>query len=307
MRQRERLRKRKVSKLARVEAINGYVFALPWFIGLIVFTAGPIVLSFVLSLTNYDLITPPEWAGFANYKQLFTDPLFYQSLKVTLIYALLSVPLGIVIGVLIAILMNQKVKGITIFRTIYYLPAVVSGVAVAILWQWIFNPEFGLANYLLWKMFGIQGPNWLFDENWALPALVLMSLWGVGGGMVIYLAGLQGIPTELYEAAEIDGANWWHKFWKVTIPMLTPTIFFNLIMGTIGAFQVFTQAYVMTDGGPANATLFYALYLYRNGFQYLRMGYASALAWILFLVILAFTYLELKTSSRWVYYEGVRR
>ncbi len=295
--------KEKKGKLARKEAREGYLYALPWFIGFTVFTAGPIIASFLLSFTNWDLIRPAEWIGFGNYNTLLEDPLFWQSLKVTSIYALFSVPLGILGGLAIAVLMNQKIKGLSVFRTIYYLPAVVSGVAVSLLWSWIFNPDFGVLNYLL-SLIGINGPGWIYDEKWALPSLIIMSLWGVGGGMVIYLAGLQGVPTELYEAAIIDGASSWRRFWSITIPMISPVIFFQLIMGIIGSFQIFTQAYIMTGGGPNNATLFYVLYLYRNAFQWFKMGYASALAWVLFIVILILTIIQFKLANRWVYYEG---
>ncbi len=194
--------------------------------------------------------------------------------------------------------------GSDLANRILYLPSVISGVAVSLLWMWIFNSDFGLLNYLLWKLFRIEGPAWIMNKHWVVPSLIMMSLWGIGGGIVIYLARLQGIPTELYEAAEIDGANGWQRLLHITIPMMTPVIFFNLIMGVINSFQVFTQAYVMTGGGPHNASLFYVLYLYRNAFKYFRMGYASALAWILFLMLLLLTLLVLKSASWWVYYES---
>jgi multiple sugar transport system permease protein len=296
-----------VNKKKLGSAIEGYLFISPWLLGLIIFTVGPVIASFWLSMTEYDIINPARFIGFSNYRVLFReDPLFWQALKVTIIYTLGSVPLQLIFGFLIALLMNQKLKGISVFRTIYYLPAVISGVAVSVLWRWIFMPDVGIINILLSKI-GITGPRWLGDPSWVLPALVIMSLWGVGGGMVIYLAGLQGIPTELYEAAELDGAGKWAKFIAVTIPMMSPVIFFNLVMGVIGSFQTFTQAYIMTQGGPQNASLFYILYLYQRAFQELRMGYASALAWILFLVILACTIVIFKTSAGWVYYEGIRR
>ncbi|MGQ9629228.1 MAG: carbohydrate ABC transporter permease [bacterium] len=286
------------------ETAEGYFFISPWILGLLFFTIGPIIASLTLSFHEYDIIAPPIFNGLENYKRLFFDDFrFWQALKVTTIYTVFAVPLQLTLGFAIAVLMNQKLKGITVFRTIYYLPAVVSGVAVAMLWKWIFSYEAGILNVLLWKV-GIQGPNWLGSPEWVLPSLIIMSLWGVGGGMVIYLAGLQGIPTELYEAASIDGAGVWQRFWNVTIPMMTPVIFFNLVMGVIGSFQVFTQAYVMTQGGPLNASLFYVLYLYRRAFQDLQMGYASALAWILFIVILICTIIIFKTSARWVYYEA---
>jgi multiple sugar transport system permease protein len=204
-------------------------------------------------------------------------------------------------------MLNRDIKGVAWFRTIFYLPSVISGVAVSLLWMWIFNPDFGILNHLLWKFFRIQGPAWIASEEWVIPSLIIMSLWGIGGGIVIYLAGLQGIPTELYEAAEIDGAGGWRKLINITLPMISPVIFFNLVMGIIGSFQVFTQAYVMTNGGPNNASLFMVLYLYRNAFQYFSMGYASAIAWILFMIIMALTMLVFKSSPMWVYYEGALR
>lgn len=295
-----------VSRRKLQNIVEGYLFIFPWLSGLIIFTVGPVIASFYLSLTTYDIINPPNFIGFSNFKVLFLeDPLFWQALKVTVLYTIGAVPLQLIFGFAIALLMNQKLRGMSVFRTIYYLPAVVSGVAVSVLWKWIFMPDVGIINILLAKI-GINGPNWLGDPNWVLPALIIMSLWGVGGGMVIYLAGLQGIPTELYEAAEIDGAGRWAKFRAITIPMMSPVIFFNLVMGVIGSFQTFTQAYIMTSGGPQNASLFYILYLYQRAFLELKMGYASALAWILFLVILTCTIIIFKTSAGWVYYEGIR-
>jgi multiple sugar transport system permease protein len=215
----------------------------------------------------------------------------------------MAIPLGLIASMALALLMNQNVRGIALWRTVYYLPSVVSGVPVALLWLWIFNPQFGIVNWVL-SLFGIAGPGWLLDETWVLPAFVIISLWGVGGSMVIYLAGLQGIPTHLYEAAEIDGATNWSRFWHVTLPMMSPVIFFNLIIGIISSFQVFTTPYVMTRGGPNNASMFYGLNLFFNGFQYFKMGYASAMAWILFVIILALVIVAFKTSTLWVYYEG---
>jgi multiple sugar transport system permease protein len=295
------------SKLERREAMVGYLLLLPWIISFVIFLSGPILVSFGLSFFEYDVINPPKFIGIQNYKTMISDdPLFWQSFKVTAIYTVTSVPLRLVGALAVAILLNQKIRGIPWFRTVFYLPAVVSGVAVALLWSWVFNPNFGVLNYLLDKI-GIQGPAWLGSERWALPAFIIMSLWSLGGGMLIFLAGLQSIPTQLYEASEIDGANWWSKFWKITIPMLTPTIFFNLVMGIIGTWQVFTAAYVMTQGGPNYATLFYMFYLYKNAFVWFKMGYASALAWLLFLVILICTLAVFKSSPMWVYYEAERR
>ena len=298
--------KTRMSPMAKREERYFYLCISPWIAGFLIFTAGPIVASLFFSFCNYDVVTPPDWIGIQNYKRLISDPLFWQSLKVTSYFSLASVPLGIALSLIIAILLNQNIKGLTWFRTIYYMPSVISGVAVALLWMWIFNPEFGVLNFLLWKLFHIQGPAWLMSEEWVIPALIIMSLWGIGGDIVIYLAGLQGIPTELYEAAEIDGANSFNKFLNITIPMMSPVLLFTLIMGIINSFQVFTQAYVMTRGGPHYASLFYVLYIYQNAFQFFSMGYASALSWILFLIILALTFLIFKSSPLWVYYESTR-
>jgi multiple sugar transport system permease protein len=289
---------------ARREAFAFYLFAAPWLIGLLVFTLGPMVASFLLGFTSYDIITPARWIGLANYQTLFTnDPFIWQALKVTFTYSLVAVPLGLVASFLLAVLLNQKVRGIYLYRTLFYLPSILPAVPVALLWLWIFNPSFGLLNNAL-ATIGIQGPQWLFDEFWVLPALIVMSLWSVGGAMVIYLAGLQGIPQHLYEAVEVDGGGWWVRFRSVTLPMMSPIIFFNLVLGIIGSLQTFTQAYVMTQGGPNNASLFYGLYLYRNAFEYFKMGYASALAWVLFAIILLLTLLVFRSSPLWVYYES---
>ncbi len=263
--------------------------------------------SFFLSLTQYDILAPPRWVGLDNYRQLFNDDLFWQALKVTMIYTFISVPLMMITSLGLALLLNQRVLGLSVFRTIFYLPTVTTGVAVALLWVWLLQPDFGLINNMLWSIFGIRGPQWLYDENWVLPALVLKSLWGVGGPMLIYLAALQGVPTHLYEAAELDGANAFRRFVHVSLPMITPVILFNLVMGIIASFQVFTDAYIMTKGGPNYASYFYVYYLYQNAFQFFRMGFASAQAWILFLIILVFTTITLRSSSFWVYYEGGRQ
>lgn len=298
---------RNLSGHARREAIEGYLFIMPWLVGLVAFVVGPIVASFYLSFTNYEIVRAPVFTGLRNYEQLINDRLFWQALRVSSIYVAVSVPLGLVLSFAVALLMNQKIRWIGLWRTVYYLPTLVPVIASTMLWLWIFNPEFGLLNMLLAQV-GIKGPLWLGHSQWALPSLILMSLWTVGAPMLIYLAGLQGIPTDLYEAAEIDGAGVWPKFVRVTIPMMTPVIFFNLVMNMIAAFQVFVQPFIMTQGGPRYATLFYVLYLYQNAFQYFRMGYASALAWVLFAVILVLTGLVLRSSVMWVYYEGeVRR
>ena len=279
------------------------LFISPWVIGFTLFEFGPLVGSLGISLFKWDLIQAPNWTGLDNYIELFTDdPLFWQSLKVTSVYSLFSVPFGLLFALLLALLLNQRLPGIAFFRTIFYLPAVVSGVAVAMLWIWVFNGEFGIFNYLLGNV-GIEGPNWFFSRTWVMPAFILMSLWGVGGSMIIFLAGLQGVPQELYDAAEVDGAGRLRQFQHVTWPLLTPVIFFNLIIGIIGSFQTFTNSYIITEGGPANATLFYVLYLYNNGFKFFRMGKAATMAWILFVIILALTILVLRSSRIWVFYE----
>lgn len=302
--QKTRQRPQRASRMVRRENLMGWLCASPWILGFLIFTLGPMLASIYYSFTEFPLISSPEWIGLENYQLMLSgDKFFFQSLKVTTIYAIVSVPLYLVIGFFLAVLLNQRIRFVALWRTIYYLPAVVSGVAVALLWQWIFNSDFGVANWLL-KLISIQGPSWLLDPHWALPALIIMSLWGVGGGMVIYLAGLQGVPTVLYEAAEIDGANMVQRFVHITLPMVSPVIFFNLVIGIIAALQTFTQAFIMTGGGPRQATYFYMLHLYNNAFQWLKMGYASALAWVLFFYILALTLLVFRSSSAWVYYEG---
>lgn len=298
------LRREYRSSLRRHEAWHGVLFAGPWIIGFLAFVAGPFIASLVLSFTNYKVGVGSEWIGVGNYREMFSgDPLFWKVLYNTGYYVLFAVPLGVVGSLMIALLMNCKVRGIPVFRTMVYVPSIVSGVAVAYLWMWLLDPNIGLVNYVL-RAAGLPAPLWTQSESWAKPALILVSLYGIGGStMVVFLAGLQNISESLYEAADLDGAGNWHKFWGITLPMLSPIILFNFIVGLIGAFQVFTQAYLMTRGGPANATMFYVLYLYNVAFWYGRMGYGSALAWFLFMIILVFTLLQLKLSNRWVYYE----
>jgi len=298
---------RRTGSLARREALTFYLLISPWLLGLLLFVLGPMVASLVISFTKWDLLSPARFVGLDNYEKMFTrDPLFWQSLKVTAIYTLVYVPVELAGGLVLALLMNQKLRGIGLFRTIYYLPSVLPGVAFVVLWMWILHPDVGLINTLL-SYVGIEGPRWLADPDWALPALLMMSLWGLGRAMIIYLASLQGIPQHLYEAASIDGANRWQSFWKITLPMLTPTIFFNLVLSVISTFQTFTSAFVATNGGPLDSTLFYVLYIFRQGFEYFNMGYASALAWVLFLIILALTLVIVRSADRWVYYEGEAR
>lgn len=289
------------------ETIAFYLFASPWLIGLLVFTLGPMIASFLLSFADYPLIVPPKWIGLENYIEMFTDDkLVWQSLKVTFLYSLGAIPLFLTTSFLIAMLLNQQIRGITIFRTIYYLPSVISGVPVALLWLWMLNPEFGLVNNML-KEIGIKGPQWFFSTTWVIPSFIFMNLWGLGVTMVIFLAGLQGIPAHLYEAAEIDGAGAWSKFRNVTLPMMSPIILFNGVIGIIDSFQIFTPAFVITNGGPANASLFYGLYLYNNAFKFFNMGYAAALAWLMFLIILIITGLVFRLTGSWIYYEGMAR
>ena len=288
------------------EALYGWLFALPAIIGLVAFDVGPMVASVLISFTEWNGVTPPQWVGLANYEEiLFRDELFMLSMRITTIFAFVSIPLNLVTGFLLALLLNQKIRGQSLIRTLYYLPSIVPLVAVAALWRWIFLKRFGLLDIGL-AMMGIQAPDWLGDPNWVLPAFIVMGLWGVGGGMLINLAGLQAIPTDLYDAASIDGANALQRLVNVTIPMMTPLILFNLVMGIIGGLQVFVVAFVMTGGGPSNASLFYMLHLYRNAFEYFRLGYGSSLALVLFLYIIVLSALVFRSSTAWVYYEGNR-
>lgn len=289
------------------EARDGYLFILPWVFGFIIFTAGPMLASLYISFTRWEIVTPSVWVGAAQYVKLFNDDRFWLSLYNTSYYVFIGVPLHLFFALLAALAVNMNLRGIHFFRTAYYVPSLTPVVANSILWVWIFHPEWGLANAFL-EWIGLEGLYWLQDPRLAKPALIVMSFWSIGGQMVILLAGLKGIPLELYEAAAIDGANWWSRFWRVTLPLLTPALFFNLIIAIIGAFQVFTQAYIMTEGGPNYSTLFYLLYLFRAAFENFRMGYASAMAWVLFIVVLTFTALQFMLSDRWVFYEGdVRR
>lgn len=281
---------------------TGLAFISPWLFGFLCFTIGPFISSVYLSFNSYDLIRSPKWVGTANYSTLLNDdPLFWSSLWITVKYAIVSVPLGIVAGVGLALLLNLKVKGQTIFRTVFYLPSIVPAVANAVVFSWILNPEIGLVNGIL-RLFGVEGPAWLTDTKWALWSLIFMSVWGVGGSMVIYLAGLQDIPVHLYEAATLDGASAYQRLRKVTLPLLTPVIFFNLIMGIIGSFQYFTEAFVMTKGGPEGSTSFYALYLFQRAWQYLDMGYACAMAWIVFVIVMILTGIVFRSQKRWVHF-----
>ncbi len=294
------------SSMARREAITGYLFVAPAVLGFLLWVAGPMLFSAWLSLTEWDLLTPPRFVGVQNYLTMFNDAVFWKSLRVTFYFTIVSVPLFQALSFATALLMNVNVRGISVFRTIYYLPSIVPVVANALLFAWIFNSDFGLLNAAL-RSIGLPKILWLQDPRWAMPALITMSMWGVGGAMLIYLAGLQGVPQQLYEAAEIDGANYWHRFRHVTVPMMSPVIFFNLVLGLIGALQTFTQGYIITNGGPQNSTLFYALYLYRQAFTNFKMGYAAALAWVLFLIVLVLSLLVFRYLGRQVYYEDEGR
>jgi multiple sugar transport system permease protein len=294
---------RKRGGLRRRQAIWCYVFIAPAIIGLLLFSLGPMIASFVLSFTSYDLLSAPEFIGAQNYVDLAQDELFRKSLSVTLIYGLVSVPATMVLALVLAILLNAKIPAMPFFRSAYYLPSVISGVAVAMLWKWMFNGEYGLINAALERI-GIDGPAWLTDEQWALRALIFMSLWSFGGTMLIYLAGLQGVPKELYEAAAVDGASRFRQHLHVTVPMLSPVTFFNLIMGIIASLQVFAEPFVLTQGGPNNSTLLLSVYLYQNAFEYLKMGYASAIAWVTFAIILVFTLLIFRSMPMWVHSEA---
>lgn len=292
-------------RAVRRNLATGLLFTSPWLAGFLIFTLYPIAASLYYSFCSYDAIRSPRWVGAANYHRLlFEDDLFWKALWNTLYMVAVGLPLSLVVALAIALLLNQKRRGISIYRTIYYLPSITPVVATSILWLWLLNPQIGLVNILL-KHLGIPNPpNWLTDPAWAKPALIFMGLWGAGGGMVIYLASLQDVPQSLYEAAALDGAGAFARFRHVTLPMISPVILFNLIMGLIGSFQYFTQAYVMTSGGPQDATTFYALHLFNRAFLDFKMGYASAMAWILFVITLAATVLVLRSSARWVYYAG---
>lgn len=302
-----------MTKAQRRELGYGLFFVSPYLLGFISLTLSPLVASLYFSFTNYDIFTPPVWTGLENFAQLSRDGLFWTSLYNTLFYAVLAVPLGIVTAFCLAYLLNRRLVARSLFRTIFFLPSIVPLVASSVLWIWIFNSQYGYLNWALQPLCNVLNlipgvsvapPNWLQSPVWAKPAIVLMSLWSIGGTMILYLAALQDVPTQLYEVADIDGASTLQKIRHVTLPMISPILFFTLVMGLIGALQVFTQAYIMTKGGPGVATLFYCLYLFRSAFEYFRLGYASAMAWVLFAIIAVATALMFKISSRYIYYEG---
>jgi multiple sugar transport system permease protein len=285
------------------EEIAAYIFLLPWLLGFIIFTAGAMLYSLGLSFFQSDLLSDTRFVGLGNYTRLLDDDLFKQSVRVTALFTFLTVPIGTILALAIAMMLNQKVVALGFWRTAYYLPAVVSGIAVALIWSWVLQPEYGLLNNFLASI-GIQGPRWFLSEETAIYGLVMAALWGTGTNMLLYLAGLQSIPTELHEAAKIDGANAWQGFWRVTLPLLTPTIFFNVIINIIGSFQAVETALILTDGGPNNATLTMVLYLYRNAFQLFKFGYASAIGWALFALVMVLAIIVIRSSDYWVHYEG---
>jgi multiple sugar transport system permease protein len=290
----------------RREAIEGYCYLLPWAVGFLAFIAGPTLASFFLSLTSYDLVHAPTIIGIGNYLRAFTgDQLFWPSLLKTFYFAGVYVPLTILASLGLALFLNRSFRGIGLFRAIYFLPRLMPIVATTVIWQWILQPQVGLVNFLLGQI-GIAGPGWLGTIEWAIPSLILLSFWRSAGGetMLIFLAGLQGVPRELYEAADLDGANGWQRFWTVTVPLISPTILFNLILGVIAGLKVFATAFVATQGGPAYATWFYALHIYTQAFQFFQMGYAACLAWIFLVIVLILTWVQFRASSRWVHYEG---
>ena len=300
----------------RKNLFTGLAFTSPWILGLAVFTFYPVVASLFYSFCDYSVLKSPVWSGLENYQQLLHDELFWKSLRNTLFYAGLSVPLGTVVALSLALLLERQAKARGVFRTIFYLPSIVPVVASSMLWLWIFNGQYGLLNVALrplLALFGLAPPAWLADPTWAKPALIIMSLWGTGNAMVIYLAGLQNVPKELYEAAEIDGATGWRRFWHVTLPMISPVVYFNVVMGLISALQIFTQAFIMSeaangngngsDGNPARSTLFYTIYLFATAFYDLRMGYASAMAYVLFVIIALLTWLATRLSRQHMNYQ----
>lgn len=294
--------RRRPASLARREARRFHLFALPWLVGFVFFSGGPIVASIVISFTRWELLSDPVWVGLDNYQRLLADPDFLLAVRNTVYFGAGSALFGVVFNFVLALLLNLKVRGQALFRTVIYLPSVLTGIATALLWIHVLHPDYGLINHLL-AYAGIQGPGWLIDEAWAIPGLIIMSVWSAGNAMIIFLAGLQGVPPTLYEAAQIDGAGWWSRFWHVTVPMISPVIFFNLIVGFIGSLQAFTLVLFMTNGGPGNATLVLGLYVYRYAFQYFEMGYASTIAWALFALIIVFTAAQFWLAKRWVHYE----
>ena len=293
-----------ISRSDRQNLLKGLAFLSPWIVGFVMFTLVPIILSAYYSVSDYSLLQPPLYRGLENYRTLFHDPDFWKALRVTFAYAAVALPATMLIALALAMLLNVKIAGLSIYRTIIFLPSLVPAVAGAMVWLWMFNTKLGLINNVLMKLGVSDPPGWLTTETWALPAIILMSFWGVGNTVVIYLAGLQDVPRELYEAADLDGANAWQKITNVTLPMLSPVIFFNLIMAIIGTLQNFAGPFIMTGGGPLKATYFYTIYLYENAFTYLKMGYASSQAWVQLVLVLILTAIAFWSSKKWVHYQG---
>lgn len=291
-----------IGRLVSSEGFQGWLFISPVVFGLLVWWIGPVIAALLLSLTSGNFRSP-TWVGTENYQRLLQDELFWKSLRNTLYYVSGVIPLGVSLSLLLAVAMNARIRGIVVYRTIFFLPVVSSGVAIALLWTWIYHPEFGILNFLL-SLVGLPRVPWLASIEWAMPAIIIMSVWrGLGYQMVIFLAGLQSIPETLYEAAKIDGANSWQQFRHITLPMLSPTTFFVIVLSFISAFQVFEASYVMTQGGPYYATLTIVLYIFQNAFQFFKMGYAAALSYVLAIILLSVTLVQLVLQKRWVHYE----
>ncbi len=288
--------------LQRSKTKWGYIFILPGIIGFLAFNLGPMLYSLYLSFMEWNILTPMKFVGLDNYRKLFQDSLTWQSLGVTFFYTVLTVPLVVSISFCVALLLNSKVKGISIFRTIFYIPSIIPLVATSAIWMFIYNPTFGFLNGIL-RMFGMKSLKYIYDPDMVIPCLAVMAVWGAGNTVIIYLAGLQGVSRSLYEAAEIDGASAFQRFRSITVPMMTPIIFYNLVMTVINCLQTFTQSYIMTDGGPSNASMFFSLMIYKNGFRYQRMGYAASMSWVLFVIVGILTVVLFATSNKWVYYE----
>ncbi len=300
------MRKQKVKKQKKSrnrERLRFFIWISPWLFGLVILTILPLIGSLYISFTEWKIVSDPIWIGLENYKELFKDPIFLKSLKVTFTYCALTIPVSMILSFAVAMLLNGDLPYAGLLRTVYYLPCIVSGVASSLLWSWIFNYRSGLVNQLL-AILRINGPNWLGDQRWSLISMAIMSLWGVGGGIILYLAGLQAVPKHLHEAAKLAGAGWWRRLFTITLPSMSPILWFSLLTNIIEGLQTFTQAYLMTEGGPNNSTMFYALYLYYNAFKYHKMGKACAMAWVLFLIIMVLSALVVKVTSPMVYYEN---
>lgn len=289
--------------MRRREQRRFYLFILPWLVGFLLFQAGPMLLALCVSFTDWLLVSSPEWRGLKHYRALFGDDIFWAALRNSLYFAVVTVPVGVLLAFGLALLLNRSWRGMGVFRTIFFMPALVSSVALALVWGWLFNPRFGAVNSLL-RLLDLPAPNWLGDPRWALPAIMLLSLFSIGGTMLIFLAGLQNIPRELYDAARLDGGGWWAVTRHVTLPMLSSVTFFVFVVGTIQALQIFTPTYVLTGGGPRNSTMTLPLYIYQNAFDYQRYGYASALTVVLLVLTLTLTLAQLLLARRWVYYAG---